>query len=73
MLQANLKLAKMFGVKLNKEDIRTVNTITLVVDKLSEADTLSVGISRIDDKKTINLLKSDEVYCLSLNLTGKDK
>ena len=73
MLQANLKLATMFGVKLNKEDIRTVNTITLVVDKLSEADTLSVGISRIDDKKTINLLKSDEVYCLSLNLTGKDK
>ena len=73
MLQANLNLATMFGVKLNKEDIRTVNTVALVVDKLSEADTLSVGISRIDDKKTINLLKSDEVYCLSLNLTGKDK
>ena len=73
MLQANLKLATMFGVKLEKEDIQTFNTVALVIDKLAEADTLSVGISQIEEEKTKNLLNTDEVYCLSISLTGKDK
>lgn len=73
MLQVNLKLAKMLGVNLDKEDIRNFDTAALVVDKLSEADTLSVGISRIDTDKIEHLIKADEVYCLSLNLTRKDK
>lgn len=73
MLQVNLKLAKMLGVNLDKEDIRDFDTAALVVDKLSEADTLSLGISRIDTDKIEHLIKADEVYCLSLNLTRKDK
>lgn len=73
MLQVNLKLAKMLGVNLDKKDIRNFDTVALVVDKLSETDTLSVGISRIDTDKTEHLIKADEVYCLSLNLTRKDK
>lgn len=73
MLQVNLKLAKMLGVNLEKEDIRDFDTAALVVDKLSEADTLSLGISRIDTDKIEHLIKADEVYCLSLNLTRKDK
>lgn len=73
MLQVNLKLAKMLGVSLEKEDIRDFDTAALVVDKLSEADTLSLGISRIDTDKIEHLIKADEVYCLSLNLTRKDK
>ncbi len=73
MLQVNLKLAKMLGVNLEKEDILDFDTAALVVDKLSEADTLSLGISRIDTDKIEHLIKADEVYCLSLNLTRKDK
>lgn len=73
MLQVNLKLATMFGVKLEKEDVQTFYTVALVVDKLAEADTLSVGISRIEEEETKNLLNSKEVYCMSISLIGKDK
>lgn len=73
MLQSKLNLIKMFGVDIEDEDIRQFNTAALVIDKLSEAGNLSVGISRINEDETKNLLKSNEVYCFSVNLTRKDK
>lgn len=68
LLQENLKLVTMFTNKIKKEQIQDFTTIALVVDKLAEAETLSVGVSRIEDKKLKHLLRTNQVYCLSINL-----
>lgn len=73
VLQVNIKLATIFGFELSEENISKLDKLAIIVDKLSEADALSMGISHIDDEELQEVLRTNEVYCLSLNLVKKEE